>query len=477
MLVSAGFMAGNLLAARTTARVGLDRMILIGSALALAATLLTLALLLSWGWQPLALFAPMLAAAFANGLTIPNAQAGAISVDPLLAGTASGLAGFLQMFVAAVVSQAVGALQDGTPYPMLAFMIGCALLSLLRLRAAAGARAAPVSRMRPELVRLERVGKTFANGTVALERLDLAVGEHEFLSLLGPSGCGKSTALRLIAGLGEPSAGRIVWDAAPASARDRRDIGFVFQEPTLMPWATVLEQRLPAAAARARRPARGRAAGSRRRSRWSASRGFEHAYPRELSGGMKMRVSIARALVTGPRILLMDEPFAALDEITRFRLNDDLLRLWQARELDGGVRHPQRLRIGLPVEPHRGDGGAAGARGRRGRGSTRPIRASEAFRTSAPYNDLLPPRLGRRCTRRWRLSATCSRRRTRGAPRRRDPARRARRDARRAPSASSAIVAPLAIGARGARRLGSGGALNQIPHYILPGPLLVAAER
>jgi MFS transporter, DHA1 family, multidrug resistance protein len=130
MLVSAGFMAGNLLAARTTARVGLDRMILIGSALALAATLLTLALLLSWGWRPLALFAPMLAAAFANGLTIPNAQAGAISVDPLLAGTASGLAGFLQMFVAAVVSQAVGALQDGTPYPMLAFMIGCALLSL-----------------------------------------------------------------------------------------------------------------------------------------------------------------------------------------------------------------------------------------------------------------------------------------------------------------------------------------------------------
>jgi DHA1 family bicyclomycin/chloramphenicol resistance-like MFS transporter len=130
MLVSAGFMAGNLLAARTTARVGLDRMILIGSALALAATLLTLALLLSWGWQPLALFGPMLAAAFANGLTIPNAQAGAISVDPLLAGTASGLAGFLQMFVAAVVSQAVGALQDGTPYPMLAFMIGCALLSL-----------------------------------------------------------------------------------------------------------------------------------------------------------------------------------------------------------------------------------------------------------------------------------------------------------------------------------------------------------
>jgi DHA1 family bicyclomycin/chloramphenicol resistance-like MFS transporter len=131
ILVSAGFMAGNLLAARITARVGLDRMILIGSVLGLGATLLVLALLLSWGWLPLALFGPMLAAAFANGLTIPNAQAGAISVEPRLAGTASGLAGFFQMLAAAVVSQAVGALQVGTPYPMVGFMLGCALLSLL----------------------------------------------------------------------------------------------------------------------------------------------------------------------------------------------------------------------------------------------------------------------------------------------------------------------------------------------------------
>jgi DHA1 family bicyclomycin/chloramphenicol resistance-like MFS transporter len=106
-------------------------MILLGSALALAATVLAFALLLAWAWLPLALFGPMLAGAFANGLTVPNAQAGAISVDPRLAGTASGLAGFLQMFAAAVVSQAVGALQDGTPYPMLAFMTGCALLSLV----------------------------------------------------------------------------------------------------------------------------------------------------------------------------------------------------------------------------------------------------------------------------------------------------------------------------------------------------------
>jgi MFS transporter, DHA1 family, multidrug resistance protein len=131
ILVSAGFMAGNLLAARVTARVGLDRMILIGSALALAATLLALVLLAGWRWAPIALFGPMLAAAFANGLTVPNAQAGAISVEPALAGTASGLAGFLQMFTAALVSQAVGALQNGTPYPMLGFMTACALLSLL----------------------------------------------------------------------------------------------------------------------------------------------------------------------------------------------------------------------------------------------------------------------------------------------------------------------------------------------------------
>ena len=130
ILVSAGFMAGNLLAARITARVGLDRMILIGSALALAATLLALALLAARPWVPIALFGPMLGAAFANGLTVPNAQAGAISVDPLLAGSASGLAGFLQMFTAALVSQAVGALQNGTPYPMIAFMTACALLSL-----------------------------------------------------------------------------------------------------------------------------------------------------------------------------------------------------------------------------------------------------------------------------------------------------------------------------------------------------------
>jgi len=156
-----------------------------------------------------------------------------------------------------------------------------------------------------------------------VEDVTLDVAEGDFLALLGPSGCGKSTLLRMIAGLAEPSAGRLDW------GRDaRREIGFVFQEPTLMPWATALRNvALPLELAGVpRREAEGRA------REWLARvelAGFEESYPRVLSGGMRMRVSIARALVTRPRLLLMDEPFAALDEITRFRLNADLLKLWQ----------------------------------------------------------------------------------------------------------------------------------------------------
>ena len=178
----------------------------------------------------------------------------------------------------------------------------------------------------PPLVALHAVDKVFANGTQALAGLDLAVGRHEFVSLLGPSGCGKSTVLRLIAGLARASRGRIDWPGGEALG----DIGFVFQEPTLMPWATVFDNVwLPL-----------RLQGSRRAvvvDRVATALamvgldGFAAAYPRELSGGMKMRVSIARALITGPKLLLMDEPFAALDEITRIRLNNDLLELWQGQ--------------------------------------------------------------------------------------------------------------------------------------------------
>jgi MFS transporter, DHA1 family, multidrug resistance protein len=131
ILVSAAFMAGNLVAGRFSARIGLDRMVLAGSLLAVAGATLALVLLLGGAWTPLALFGPTMAVALGNGFSVPNAQAGAVSVDPLLAGTASGIAGFCQMFVAALVSQAVGMLQNGTPYPMAGFMAGCAALSLL----------------------------------------------------------------------------------------------------------------------------------------------------------------------------------------------------------------------------------------------------------------------------------------------------------------------------------------------------------
>jgi NitT/TauT family transport system ATP-binding protein len=179
------------------------------------------------------------------------------------------------------------------------------------------------------LVSLAHVRKAFANGTVALEDLTMDVREGEFLSLLGPSGCGKSTALRLIANLADVSAGSISW---PTGGSAKRDIGFVFQEPTLMPWASVEENVfLPL---KLRGVSKAEAAPKIHDTlKLVGLADFARVYPRELSGGMKMRVSIARAIVTEPKLLLMDEPFAALDEITRFKLNDDLLRLKQARDV------------------------------------------------------------------------------------------------------------------------------------------------
>ncbi len=174
-----------------------------------------------------------------------------------------------------------------------------------------------------EIVSLRNVGKTFDSGTVALAGLTLDVRAGEFVSLLGPSGCGKSTALRIIAGLSAPSAGTVEW---PGGAGQ---IGFVFQEPTLMPWADVAANvRVPLTLAEADE-AQSRAAAMQALTHVGLA-DVAHAYPRELSGGMKMRASIARALVTDPHVLLMDEPFAALDEITRFKLNNDLLTLWRA---------------------------------------------------------------------------------------------------------------------------------------------------
>jgi NitT/TauT family transport system ATP-binding protein len=177
-------------------------------------------------------------------------------------------------------------------------------------------------------VRLRGVTKVYDTGVSALGPLDLDVKRGEFVSLLGPSGCGKSTALRLIAGLSTPSSGTVSVSHRDSESRAGHSIGFVFQEPTLMPWASVRDNvRLPLKLAH--EPA---AEADQRVGKALAQVGlseFADAYPRELSGGMKMRVSLARALVTDPDILLMDEPFAALDEITRFRLNNDLLTLWR----------------------------------------------------------------------------------------------------------------------------------------------------
>ncbi len=175
---------------------------------------------------------------------------------------------------------------------------------------------------RPRLLEMSAVDKIFNGDVVALRGMSLSVHQGDFISLLGPSGCGKSTALRLIAGLMRPTSGAIRWEGG----QQKGDLGVVFQEPTLMPWATVAQNVwLPFRL-------RGRSFSSVRDDvLWALKlvglEKFQTAYPRELSGGMKMRASIARALVTQPRLILMDEPFAALDEITRHRLNNDLLEL------------------------------------------------------------------------------------------------------------------------------------------------------
>jgi len=184
------------------------------------------------------------------------------------------------------------------------------------------------------LLRLAGISKVFANGTVALDNVDLTIRQGEFLTLLGPSGCGKSTLLKMVAGLGGPSTGMIDWPQSSYDAlgEPERLLGYVFQEPTLLPWCSVFDNvYLPLKLAGQRKEA------VRERimavlAQVGLARFAQH-YPRELSGGMKMRVSIARALVTNPKILLMDEPFAALDEITRTKLNNDLLKLFAKQNL------------------------------------------------------------------------------------------------------------------------------------------------
>jgi NitT/TauT family transport system ATP-binding protein len=166
---------------------------------------------------------------------------------------------------------------------------------------------------------IDRVSRVYAGGVTALEDVSLRVAAGDFVVLLGPSGCGKSTLLRLVAGLDQASAGRVVWDSGPPAPGE---IGFVFQDATLMPWASAMDN----ASLNLRLRGRDVAPAREMLGRMGLA-GFEDARPSQLSGGMRMRVAIARALAPRPRVLLMDEPFAALDEFTRHRLQAELRQL------------------------------------------------------------------------------------------------------------------------------------------------------
>src|SRR5579863_3223116 len=189
-----------------------------------------------------------------------------------------------------------------------------------------------LSRAAGPVVALKGVTVRFTSdrGTItALDNIDLDVEQGGFMTLLGPSGCGKSTLLRVVSDLVSPSAGSVmVLGVSAATARARRDIGFVFQDAALLPWRTALQNvELPLQVGCGKRRAGRRT--PRELLDLVGLSGWENAMPHELSGGMRQRVSIARALVNDPKLLLMDEPFGALDEITRDRLNEELLRIWE----------------------------------------------------------------------------------------------------------------------------------------------------
>ncbi len=226
----------------------------------------------------------------------------------------------------------------------------------------------PVTRTVTEpAIALRAATKRYGTGPAVLEAVDLSVGKREFVSIIGPSGCGKSTLLKLVAGLSPLSAGTIAIDGmTPSNAREI--VSFIFQDATLLPWRTVRENIVLGleleGMAKARR--------HEKVDRVLSLVGLDNvadSFPRQLSGGMKMRVSIARALATRPQVLLLDEPFAALDEMTRDRLNEDLLRLrdehqWTALFVTHSVAeavflstriivlapHPGRLARDIPID-------------------------------------------------------------------------------------------------------------------------------
>jgi NitT/TauT family transport system ATP-binding protein len=179
----------------------------------------------------------------------------------------------------------------------------------------------------PVRVIAQNAGKRFAGGVQALAGVDLEVEAGQFASIVGPSGCGKSTLLRLVAGLAELTSGTLSVDGRPPleTRRTRRDLAYVFQEPTLLPWRT-LERNVALPLELRGQQDQGRVA---QILEMVGLKEFARAYPHQLSGGMRMRASIARALIVRPGLLLLDEPFGALDELTRQRLNEELLRLWE----------------------------------------------------------------------------------------------------------------------------------------------------
>jgi NitT/TauT family transport system ATP-binding protein len=179
----------------------------------------------------------------------------------------------------------------------------------------------------PDSVEVEGVGKTYASGVHAIRDVTFRVAPGEFVSLLGPSGCGKSTLLMMIAGLLPASHGKMRVDGT-AVVGPRPDVGMVFQSPVLLPWRTVLDNvLLPVEMLRL--PRRDHERRARELLAMAGVEDFATRLPHELSGGMKQRVSICRALVLQPHLLLMDEPFSALDALTRDRMSLELLRLWE----------------------------------------------------------------------------------------------------------------------------------------------------